>query len=576
MSAPAHPITSSVNYAPRTTSNKNQQFSFLARPPPPPQKKRPTQPLPPTPVAVPLPLAATPPHPTRRRSNTFSHITSWAAQIQPGSPAPRSPHRRPSVSSSRRPSITRHGRRPSISHTRASSSSFNHLIETPRTATPSAKDFDLTALGYTSVFLHLPKTPSTPSPFLQRHAPGPVPPKSPALASASPYAHIPIPPIPTSPPANKRTIKRFRSLTLLRPRSKSNASTMPPSSPTKKAAQKSSKAQICSATIVKRKKAKYAYVKAPPPLANELALMQFADGGSMESHAKRVMEHQARQAAGSHVNAGMAVGDVFRDGKGGMWWDQDEELEYAHLLGGDQQQAIPMNEDEDMPWVEFDEDGEEKENEAVAIVGLASGEDRRGSVSTQDSDLDPTYIVEEQQPDDAVLSSRKIGMSVLSLPSRPRRAAKHLRKPEFMIDVAAFGPRSPNRVFAFAPKSPVGNAHAVQKPKGKARRRPAPLKLAPLGPALKKPTNSPVDADRVRKDFIEDSFAPSPLTVASPHVSQDSMLPPPPPTPLSPFRSRLGSKVSLAALRSVDSLALGKMAKKPSRMNVRALFGKRV
>ncbi|KAF9021136.1 hypothetical protein BDZ89DRAFT_1071706, partial [Hymenopellis radicata] len=65
---------------------------------------------------------------SRARSATFTtSICTWAAAVQPGTPAPPTP---------------------------ATSKS---------TYTPSsAHQFDLTALGYTSVFVHLPTTPSTP------------------------------------------------------------------------------------------------------------------------------------------------------------------------------------------------------------------------------------------------------------------------------------------------------------------------------------------------------------------------------------------------------------------------------
>ncbi|KAJ7885977.1 hypothetical protein B0H13DRAFT_1628097, partial [Mycena leptocephala] len=375
-----------------------------------------SSPVPPVQVLLPL---TTPP---RRRSN--SAIISWAALVQPGSPSPRSPRsprRRPSTSSSRRPSIV--SRRPSIGHGPAAAGSFINLIDTPSTANhPSVKEFDLTNLGYSSVFVHFPVTPSTPSPFVQ--------PKS----ATNPYAHIPIPPIPASPPAKaRRGLKHFRSLSALtRSRSKS-VSSMPaaaiPATP------KSSKAQFFAVSIAKRKKAQYKYVR-PAPLANELALMQFADGGSIESHAKRVMAHQAK-AAGTG-----GVGVVFRDGEGGMWLDEDEEWEYAHLLGGEQQLVSGQGETQ---WVQFEE--QEKENEvSLALAGLA-GEERRGSVSTLDSDLDARYLVkpaeDEEMVDFVPLTLRRPGMSVLALPSRPRRPAKHLHKPEFLIDSAFSAPRSP-------------------------------------------------------------------------------------------------------------------------------------
>ncbi|KAJ7460830.1 hypothetical protein FB451DRAFT_503876 [Mycena latifolia] len=483
------------------SDNKSAPYSFLATPP---QKARPTLPLPLPPVQVLLPYT-TPPR--RRRSN--SAIISWAARVQPGSPSPRSPRRRPSIV----------GRRPSIGH---GPGSFI-LIETPTTAGPSVKDdFDLTNLGYSSVFVQFPVTPSTPSPFCH--------PKS----AANPYAHIPIPPVPASPPAPKarRGLKHFRSLSALtRTRSKSVSSMPAPAPP------KSSKAQFFAVSVAKRKKAQYKYVR-PAPLANELAMMQFADGGSLESHAKRVMAHQAKNAG-----PGVGVGEVFRDGNGGLWWDEDEEWEFAHLLGGEQQLVSGRDETQ---WVQFDD--QDKENEvASALAGLA-GEERRGSVSTQDSDLDARYLVQPAEDEEMLnfvpLTLRRPGMSVLALPSRPRRAAKHLHKPEFIID-AAFGAATPT------PRSP--KSAAAPKPKGSARRRPAPLKLARPFHAPPAPTTD------VRHDFLAASFAP-PLPPATA---------PPPASPLSP------TSPAAAPRKRRLSAASAAPKGKASVLNMRGFFRRR-
>ncbi|KAJ7708807.1 hypothetical protein B0H17DRAFT_1030913 [Mycena rosella] len=442
------------------------------------------------PVQVLLPLTT----PTRPRSN--SAIISWAADVQPGSPS-RSPRRRSIVS-----------RRPSIGHGQAPTGSFINLIDTPTTAghrtNPEVHEFDLTNLGYSSVFVHFPVTPTTPSPFLQ--------PKS----AVNPYAHIPIPPVPAS-PKPRRGLKHFRSLSALtRGRSKS-VSEMPTAS----------KTQFFAVSIAKRKKAQYKYVR-PAPLANELAMMQFADGGSLESHAKRVMAHQAKSAG-----PGVGVGEVFRDGNGGLWWDEDEEWEYAHLLGGEQQLVAGRDETQ---WVQFDEN---KENEvASALAGLV-GEERRGSVSTQDSDLDARNLVcpAEDEFNFVPLALRRPGASVLALPSRPRRAATHLHKPAFLVDAAFTAPRSPK----FGTVAP--HAKLSAKPKGTARRRPAPLKLArPHAHAVP----APVPTADVRHDFLAASFAPPAPTPT---------LPPVPATPISP--------ISLAPKG------------KPSMLNMRALFRRR-
>jgi hypothetical protein len=243
--------------------------------------------------------------------------------------------------------------------------------------------------------------------------------------------------------------------------------------------------------------------------------MQFADGGSMNDNIRRVMEAQAKAAGGN------GVADVYRDGEGGVWWDQEEEWEYAHLLAeGEQGNAHGTG---DLQWVTFGGDS------SPSVPG-DEREERRGSVSTQDSDLDPRYIVQPSDQLDAddlavfgsalaPLATRKPAMSILALPARPRRAAKHLRKPDFLVDVAfariPVSPKSPK----FATSAFMGAG--VSNPKGQARRRPAPLKLSPPSPALKRPTNSPVDADRVRKDFFDTSFEPV-VPVPSSYAPHDS------------------------------------------------------
>jgi len=313
------------------------------------------------------------------------------------------------------------------------------------------------------------------------------------------------------------------------------------------------KAAASSAAVVKRKKAKYAALR-PPPLSNELALMQFVDGGSMQSNIQRVMEAQAKAGASG-------VGDVYRDGEGGIWWDQDEEWEYAHLLaGGEDGAAHGMG---DLQWVTF---GGDKSPSCNPV----DGDERRGSLSTQDSDLDPRYIV---QPTDHLdtddlavfgsgltpLTTRKPAMSVLALPSRPRRAAKHLRKPDFLLNVAfTRGSASPK-----SPKFTASTfASGVAKPKGKARRRPAPLTLSPPSPALKRPSNSPVDAERIRKDFLASSFEPA--LPATPAIAQDNRGKLAMRALNLPLQPTNGSSLSLPSKKTV--------AKKSSRLNMMGLF----
>ncbi|KAJ6485657.1 hypothetical protein C8R45DRAFT_1098442 [Mycena sanguinolenta] len=437
------------------------------------------------PVQVHLPLTS----PPRRRSN--SAIISWAAKVQPGSPPPRSPRRRPSTSSSRRPSVC--SRRPSVSRTPP--------------ATGKEASFDLTDLGYSSVFVHFPITPSTPSPFK-------------ALAV------VPVPPVPASP--KRKGLKHFRSLSALtrgRAKSVSAPAAMPVPAPPVPALPKSASTSKFPIPLAKpAKSTKHAKLpkRVPPPLATELALMQFTDGGSLEKHAQRVMASQAKAAG-----PGVGVGAVWRDGDGGMWWDEEERWEYARLLAAPG--PGPANE-----WVQFD--GPEKEN--------ADDLERRGSVSTQDSDLDARYLVQPASHEEIMVDfvplpslprphahamSRKV---LLALPARPRRAAKHLNKPELVGDLAAFGA---------APAVAV----AVAAPSGKQsrgdRRRPAPLKLARPHHGT---ASAPSTGD-VRRDFLAASFAP-PLPVSA--SAFPTFAPPPvPQIPMSPLASARPRRLSVTS-----------------------------
>ncbi|KDQ61901.1 hypothetical protein JAAARDRAFT_525584 [Jaapia argillacea MUCL 33604] len=472
-----------------TAQSKAATYAFLSRPPP--QKKRPTQALP---LPPPTPCVSSVPN-TRRRSNTFSSIANWAASVQPGSPAPISPRRRPSVGS-RRPSLTR--RRPSITSTRVPSASFLNLVETPTTGrkTPSAREIhlDLSQLGY-SVGAPILKGPQTAGlPAVHQV-------KSDEMKFPFDIASIPIPPIPQSPRNKTLTGSRSRagsfSFLGFRGRSKSVSG---PTSPRSKSTAKMTAKLAATSEISKRKKGTWGKVVElgkenirkqyvlPWTLQSELELNQLLDGGSMESVTKSYM-HKTAKAAGV-----AGVDGVHIDAVGVVWRDQDEEMEYAHLLGDD------GNNEDGGEWVEFNDED---------VV-------RRESVSTQGSSLDPCYVMDPTVSHNEELAffggggvsspivGCKPGMSVLSIPSRPKRSVTHLHlhKPTFLIN--SFPISSPTKT-PLTPKSP-----RMFKPKGKARRRPAPLKLSPPSPAYKRPSNSPIDAMEVKKAFLDASFAPQP------------------------------------------------------------------
>lgn len=134
------------------------------------------------------------------------------------------------------------------------------------------------------------------------------------------FGSIPIPAVPpfppqstTAKPAKQTGLQCFRSLSILRLK-KSKHPAQPDLATSLVKSPKYPKVE--SAVIAQRKQyvEKKVSAKPPPSLPNELALMQFIEGGSIDDNVKRLME---------------AVGGVE---KGGIWYDANEEMEYVHLL----------------------------------------------------------------------------------------------------------------------------------------------------------------------------------------------------------------------------------------------------
>ncbi|KAF6761766.1 hypothetical protein DFP72DRAFT_630175 [Ephemerocybe angulata] len=466
----------------------SSNYAFLSQPPP--SKKRALQPL----GAPPQRQLPAPPAPPSRRPSFTAKITAWASHVQPGTPAPVSPHCRPSLTAG-------------ISHSRVPSSP---LIATTPPTTASTRAFDFTALGYNTIFLHMPKTPETPSPLLR------------AKAQREQEAHAERRRAKEESKERRgRMIKKIRSLTHLKPRAKStttkDTTLASPTYTTATAPMPKPSSKAAKAKATQKKKAVYgALVRPPPTLASDLALMQFADGGRMEDHIKRAMTTETG-----------AVADVYRDAHGGVWRDRDEELEYRALLA-DADSGCAMDTSSDaqksaLSWVKFTSTSPvsplappptTKSNKAPksktkpATLTLAR-RDSATSQSTLDSDLDPAYLMQTDDapfyPDERILnftppkptsplatttmiattphSPIKPGQTLLSLPARPFRAAKHLRKPEFIADMQAFGlavslatsPKSPR--FALTHLSTNGPNGGVAS-RTRTRRRPAPLKIS--------------------------------------------------------------------------------------------------
>ncbi|KAK0239333.1 hypothetical protein EDD85DRAFT_936422 [Armillaria nabsnona] len=245
---------------------------------------------------------------SRPRSSTVSSfaasITTWASAVHPGSPAPVSP---------------RSANAGTFPDTPATSKS----VYTP-TSAHYAK-FDLTNLGYTSVFVHLPQTPSTPSYLNNRpnHTRN-------NKKDNKPDNH-------NYPSSHKDELDHVSShqakknpfSLLSRSRARSRSMSVPAKS--KKHAQ-----------------------QLPPTLMNELMLMQFTSGGKMSTHITRVMDAQTKQQGNLPVGT---RADVYRDGTGRVWWDREEQIEYQWLLQKDDPDASDSSdsEGEEAPsqWVKF-------------------------------------------------------------------------------------------------------------------------------------------------------------------------------------------------------------------------------
>ena len=342
------------------------------------------------------------------------------------------------------------------------------FVDAPFTSkiTPSLKDFkhDLTAIGYTSIFVNVPNMPVSP-PNLIPTTPVPVP----------PTMHVP-----------KRGLKSFRSLSSLKSTRRTRA--LAPTSPLESTHH--AQAKVAGLSLKRKPTPKYKQMR-PAPLATDLAIAQLMGGGSMEELARDFSRKHAKHRGARKENGLLVgVGDVYRDGKGNMWLDREEMQEHQHLLAEDPKSS-PSE------WEQF-------------VMDV----DRRESLASQDSDLHPRFAMktETDLPDDLAAFTRpsdhelhKPAMAVLAIPSRSRRAAKHLRKPEFLLNVF------PVPLSSGAGGSSPGIAEFRAEMQNKARHRPAPLKLAPPAPASKLAVNP----DEARRDFIQNSFAPPPRTKES-------------------------------------------------------------
>lgn len=254
----------------------------------------------------------------------------------------------------------------------------------------------------------------------------------------------------------------------------------------------------------------------------------------MEDNVKKVMQARSKAVAKS-ANGKRVVGDVYRDEKGGIWHDKDEEMEYVHLLGFD-------GDDDDKGAWEDDELGE------GTSPGLGSGIVVKASSPYTNAYCPLDVVTIHRTSTSSSLRARS--RPLLTLPSRPRRSHRasysHLANPSSFINLEAIepflprSPRTPNSPKSPHPSSPsvsfVVPSTTTQTRKQKHRPRPAPLKLtsaqsaharanakvAIAAAAVAKKNMTTVTREGVkalspasraleaaRSEFVEDSFKPS-------------------------------------------------------------------
>ena len=546
------------------------KFAFLALPPP-PKKKRAT-------VNNSFRAPASP-------VNRSNPILAWAETVHPGSPAPMTPASgvspprsatfvsSPRLQGFRRPSLTHvSSRRLSVSSTRSRihSASFLHIADTPRTpfhpipATPFSPDvnFDFAAFGYASIFVDVPvSTPITPEIYKPKQMA-----RLPSRNDAASGSHVTKA---TSAGMFKRLLGNKSKATksqanTQKKRGKAGKNTVVSDYLSVSLTKRSKYTEQPSSVVEKKKREVYA-AALPPTIKQEAQMRQAMEGGSLEYNIQKVMEEKAKRE-GTAVKVNLIEGTrvvegveaAHRDAQGGIWWDQEEQWEFAHLLAANKVPVSARCVDSE-GWVTFD-NTKLKEDEHDAFTDLSS---LPSSKCTDLHHIRPLLIMDdsiEQFVRGRTKRSSSIAGSILpspstksskillAIPSRPTRG-KHLQ-PGFLKDViavpptpstpsvysrASSHPRSPGRVTRFVigestSSGPVRRQRSRSRsiPRKQRKAAPPPLKIVPLGPAAKLAVNVEPE-DEGRRLFLEDSFRPDP-TVTNSRWSKDttSVAPRPP------------------------------------------------
>jgi hypothetical protein len=525
-------------------------------------------------------LPALPPPPRKRAAindtlrapsspENFSHtIWAWANSVHPGSPVtpasrtslPRAASftSSPLLQAFRSPSLTRAcSRRRSVSSSSSGipSTSFFHFVDVPRTPThpipttpfPTDIKFDFTAFGYASIFVDVPVsasiTPEIYKPKNTTRIPG-----HHDLTIAS------FPKIPAARSNGTGVLDRLlgnKSKVKPRARTKGVGSRSDPHVSGFLSAS-SKKHRVCvensAGSIEKQERELYAGAL-PITVKQEAQMRRAMEGGSLEFNIQKVAEEKAK-GDGTATKVIEGVETPYRDGQGGVWWDQEEECEFAHLLASNPPSAQPSNAE---GWVTFNYLKEYEKDDPTELPSLPS---------SQYTDLyhsRPLVVVDEAEQlvrgcamrcasvaASIVLPSPSVKPSntLLAIPSRPNRG-KHLQ-PGFLQDVIVVPltpsalsaisqtsrpPHSPARATRFIINTSAAPGPALRQrirsrslPRRQRKPAPPPLKIVPICPVNKLAVNVYPEEDK--ELFPGDSPKPGPITTTS-HWSKEVNAPRP-------------------------------------------------
>ncbi len=308
--------------------------------------------------------------------------------------------------------------------------------------------------------------------------------------------------------------------------------------------------------------ARYAHLLAPAggagalPLAQEVQLSQMLDGGSVDANVKRVTKRHAKDT-GAAVSSkksksredapGNGVSGVYRDGRGGMFWDEDEAFELAGLLKRSPSSPLSSSPPEQQP-------PQKRSALGLGILNVST----RAKPSTKEHStipvdwVDPTRRGSESAASDASTTRSSSVGSEIGFAIRPLSgAASGIAGgfvPGYRVGMGAVGSMRPGDAFSVPPNGKPGESmgpletKSTARERPRARHRPAPLTLtsalpapaalppAPMKSAPARPrrmataptlplatgTHAKGVVEEGRKDFFDSSFDPP---VPCPHIT---------------------------------------------------------